>query len=457
MRIIELLQHNGLLGRRGPIRKSIDALSFSQIIDLVEEIKEAATVDRAPAKGSVFSFAASLGLSGSALECAEISCRIRRVNSLARFAVLYSDEVYIHNFLTDSDIDEDDSDVPIEIIKEDLYDNLVVLHEIRPLIEQGYLKLFEPQRNRCFSCQAKEFIGINAYKRFDREYSKLRQEYLKNIQVNLEQNDNETLLDCDGPLPYFEHGQIISYADTPEGLASHPRILKRAQRGLSVPLSKPLIKELGIHNRLAHNVVTNAIHGAATSSSLGTSFLTEHDIHLSFLNSLHYESEIRHRNAIALNQLESIIPFIGDVTLRDVIKVRQREGDAFIAYRQSLNSAIDNFSKAGGIFTEKDARDLHADVIAPSLALLDRKVKQAKRDLISKPLQSLAGMAGAISFGLLTGLVPPNVTAIAQTIGVVKFGADLIQNVMASADQEKEIKNDQFYFLWRIKKITKKR
>jgi hypothetical protein len=49
-------------------------------------------------------------------------------------------------------------------------------------------------------------------------------------------------------------------------------------------------------------------------------------------------------------------------------------------------------------------------------------------------------------------LISSNTSAVAEAIGLVKFGADMIGNVMAYSDREKDIKNDQFYFLWKIKK-----
>jgi hypothetical protein len=138
--------------------------------------------------------------------------------------------------------------------------------------------------------------------------------------------------------------------------------------------------------------------------------------------------------------------------LPDIIKLRQREEEAFITYRQALNQAIGNFASYNAVFTEQDARALYGDVIAPSLAQLEQKVNQAKRDLIRKPVRSFVGIVGAISFGILTGLVPQNIINIAQTIGLAKFGADILKDMMALGDKEDAIRSDHFYFLWKVKK-----
>jgi len=98
---------------------------------------------------------------------------------------------------------------------------------------------------------------------------------------------------------------------------------------------------------------------------------------------------------------------------------------------------------------------LRADVIDPSIAQLDSKVKQAKRDLVKKPIRSLIGVVGVISFGISTGIVPPDMATIAKAIGLVKFGSNMIEHTMAIGDEEDAIKNNNFYFLWKLRKKAK--
>ena len=215
---------------------------------------------------------------------------------------------------------------------------------------------------------------------------------------------------------------------------------------------KTLVKDLGLHIEYAHDIVTNAIFGLATSNCLNTTFLTDNDLHIHFLNSLHSIFEISRRNLIAEKYLTSIVPFLEDIELKNIIKLRRREAEAFILYRKALNDAIDSFISYSGSFSEKDAQSLYADVIAPSLAQLDTKIKKAKRDLVSKPLRSLTGIVGVISFGLLTGLVPSDISEIVKALGLLKFGSDFIKDTMAFGDTDKSIRGDQFYFLWKVKK-----
>ncbi len=59
---------------------------------------------------------------------------------------------------------------------------------------------------------------------------------------------------------------------------------------------------------------------------------------------------------------------------------------------------------------------------------------------------------------MLTGLIPVDVSVLATTVGVAKFGSDLIKELMAAGDKEDTIRNDQFYFLWKVReRVQKKR
>jgi hypothetical protein len=262
--------------------------------------------------------------------------------------------------------------------------------------------------------------------------------------------DEEFICVCSGPEPFFEHEIVSSLPTVPEEIRSRPSILKRIERGETVPLSKTLSKELKLHIDFAHIAVSSVIHGLATSTSLGSSFLTGSDIEIRFLNSLQPSMELADRNQIAFDHLSSMVPFIEDVELPDVIKVRKREEDAFIAFRGALNSAIDEFTAASSNFSEKQAEQLYADVIMPSVASLNQRVKLAKKDLISKPVKSLLGISGVISFGLLSGLIPQDVAAVAEAIGLVKFGSDLVQDLLSMGDKERSVKTEKCYFLWKV-------
>lgn len=448
--ILQILKEKNILGNKGPLIRSIDSLSLGEFVDIAKEIKARIKSNYKPVKNPLFSHSASLSLGGSSLECSYIDCRIQRINNLARFALMYSDKVFIDNFF--GGYTDLDSNADLSWAKENFFDDLLVIHEIRPLVEKGFIEFFAPETNVCFSCHARRFLGESAVKKFNRSYKKLQLEYLNKMSVVADREPDGICFSCKGPEPYFDHEKVRTAFHVPDPLIKRPSILKKIQDRKTVPISKTLVRDLGLHIEYAHDIVTNAIFGLATSNCLNTTFLTDNDLHIHFLNSLHSIFEISRRNLIAEKYLTSMVPFLEDIELKNIIKLRRREAEAFILYRKALNDAIDSFISYSGSFSEKDAQSLYADVIAPSLAQLDTKIKKAKRDLVSKPLRSLTGIVGVISFGLLTGLVPSDISEIVKALGLLKFGSDFIKDTMAFGDTDKSIRGDQFYFLWKVKK-----
>lgn len=447
--IIKKLKRSGLLNNQGPKTSAIQSLSMLKIADLAIDIENTIRKSYQSARSPIFSHAASLNLGGGTIECGEIGCRLSRVRKLARFASLYCDEVFIASFFAGYKDPDDWKD--LEFAQRELFNDLILIHELAPLINDGLVKFYSPRTNVCFSCQARQFLDKNAGKKFSLQYRKLKKQYLDNLTVNCELADDQYTFELDCPSPFLDHPLYLQGDAPPYPIVKRRTILNRINSGIRVNASKTLTKELDFHTDLAHSVATNAILGLVTSGTLQTSFLTENDIHISFLNSLHKENMARQKNLIALNHLSSIVPFVEDVPMKDLLKLRRREKEAFISYRKALNVAIDNFGGIADTFTERDAKELHADVINPKLVDLERKVKAAKRDLIKKPFRSLSSVVGVISFGLLTGLITPDIAAIAKTIGLVKFGSDTIMQTMALGDKEDAIKSDHFYFLWKLK------
>jgi hypothetical protein len=113
-----------------------------------------------------------------------------------------------------------------------------------------------------------------------------------------------------------------------------------------------------------------------------------------------------------------------------LIKIRKREEEAFIKYRQALNEAIDTYKSISSSFSERDARALYSDVIAPGLANLNQSVQVAKRDLVKRAYRSVVAVVGAISFGLYTGFIPTELAEMAKVIGFTKIATDILGNLL---------------------------
>jgi len=449
----EHLRKKNIVSHRGINKKIIDKLSKIKMIDLSEELLDiclSLAQKRPPTRYGHFS---SLSLSGAIEGCYSLKCRLKRIDQLARFAALYSDGVYIRNFLDDYAHLKNESKT--ELSKR-LYNDLHLIWYIRPLLEGGNISLLAPMEHMCPHCFVEHYgLEPTLAERLISVRRKLGQQYLSNTSLKFVKLGNRYCLEARGPESLYKHGfQGVILSKLPYPIKHKPRLLTKLNTQNKLEVSKTLQKELNHHDHMASQVIKNICYELASNKTLGTSFVTDNELHISILQMLTNNSEIERCNKIAFENLTTHIPFLSDVNIRNLLKLRQREQESFILFRAALNEAICEFTQCGRELTRSAACELYSDIIAPRLALLDRKVKRAKTDLVSTATRSVFGTVGALSFGLYTGLVDVKVGAIAAAIGLAKFASD-IQKIMGVGDAEKVIQEDELYFLWKIKEKTK--
>ncbi len=453
--VVNILRENDLIVKNKPNPDKVLSMGLRQIGEIIHQIETDVDLSISEYQRKIFSFASSPELGGSGFLCNYHNCRLNKIKQLARFAALYSDVVFIPNFLSGFEYEPNLTSNQEFSVRESLYDDLLVITEILPLLESGRIRLVNPARDICLACQAEEFLGLQAGKLFDSKYKALQKKYLNNM-TSCCYLQEEVCFECNGAQPYFEHEIVVTYPKNHPEISLRANILKKIEKGKIVPLTKQAIKEQGLHVHFAHKIVSSSLHGIATSSLLETAFLTDSDIDIEFINMMQPSYKVTERNSIALEHLSSMVPFLEDLDIKDVLKVRDREEEAFIRFRSSLNSAIEIFQSESSKFTRKQAEQLYSDILMPKLAYLEQKVKSAKKDLISNPIKSLLGMVGVISFGLLSGLIREDLVSIAKALGLVKVGSDLFKDLLSVNEAEKSITLDDYYFLWKIRKRKKK-
>ena len=448
--ITNLLHKKNLVKKNSPNIETINSLSFNDIEKIGAELEDIIKSETKPVKNNIATHTASSGLGGGISECSGLSCRINSIDQLSRFALMYSDKIYIQSYFTKYPVISVFYD--LDSLRETFFDDITLILELGPLIDNDFIGFYCPTTETCFTCQAKTFIGEAAGKNFISSYRNLQQQYLNNMSVEavIEYDELEFLFD--GPDPFFHHSYSRLQLDIPTPLKKRPTILKKIKAGTKVNLSKTMIKDLGFHTDYAHTIVSDALAGIAASKFYNSIFISDNNLHFNFLNSLQPVKEIANRNRIAEKYLTAIVPFITDVKLKDILKIRKREEESFLLFRKGLNEAIDNFSSPSGIITEKEAKSLYADIIKPSIAQLDIKVKQAKKDLVVNTYRPVIGIAGVISFGMLAGLFPNDLSEIIKALGLFKFGTEFVSNLLTLGDSEEKLKSEQFYFLWKLKK-----
>ncbi len=152
--------------------------------------------------------------------------------------------------------------------------------------------------------------------------------------------------------------------------------------------------------------------------------------------------------------LTCLLPFVESVDAQSLIKLRNSEQEAFILFRAALTKAIEEYKIAGDSFTERDAQAVYADILQPRLASLSAKISKADKSLFKGVVRKIAGWTGAISVGFLTGIFTTPLAG-AAAFGATKIGAEVIEETMAKSDKKETISQDELYFLWKVKELSK--
>lgn len=246
-----------------------------------------------------------------------------------------------------------------------------------------------------------------------------------------------------------------TYEYIPESILRISNIAKKIKNGETVELNRSQIKKLGIDRHLANLMFQDIAFSLVSSQSFGTSILTSSEKHVEILNAITDDKQLNENNKISRALLSAKVPLANDLNIADVLRLRKREQDSFILFRKCLRDAIGEYCKIKGSITDNQARDIYCSIIEPGLARLNKKVEKARRDLIKGARRELLGWAGAISFGVYSGFLNADILTMASAMGLATI-ATALKKIMKKSDFEEEVKQEDLYFLWKIKKLNNK-
>jgi hypothetical protein len=303
-----------------------------------------------------------------------------------------------------------------EELKAAVYCDLVILGCFRPLIESGRIIPITPPDEFCPGC-----FGSNpGIRDLDQRRKTIRQwlseKYLRETEVRLERTGEKFAFVVTGTDVLLGHGTgAWIKEDLPDGLKARRGLVTRLTQGKTIKLSRDASRLAKIHEMNADEILRNVFFELICSQCLGTSFLTERPLDIDVLNKLSEDHALAKRNHLVQEHLTAIVPFLASVRIRDLLALRDKEGDSFLAFRQALTRAIDDYKGCQNQrFNAQDASQLYGDVIEPELAKLDVAFKTARRRLLKGSGVKVVSWVGAIAFGLYSGFIPQQLEQAAQ-------------------------------------------
>jgi hypothetical protein len=453
--LFEPFERVGIIKRNRVNEDAIFLMPLSRLLDLLDSVTADTFVLNNEFRSSDHTYCASFGMGGGRDECWGLECRQESLNELARFAALYGDQVVVYNSLSDLAPSReqhiprgDETEVRIGVSHD-----LQLLLAIRPLIEAGKVVLFTPALDFCPACQAEALFGSQAGHRLKRATKQLETQ-LSELPVEFYRDEFSYIAQWKTPGGLFRHeGHLKEFDVLPDTIIASPRTVKQIEAGKSVCLSADMKKKLGLFADEASNVLLSLHFQLSVANAVNALFLTNRDIDVNILSLISRDIQMDKNNKISAKHLTSVVPFAGDVPIASLLRLRKREEEAFINFRAALDIALRESVRQQGSFTERDARALYSDVIAPEIATLDRKVKEAKRDLVRVSLTSAAALTAMIGFGMYSGMVTPEFKAVVSGLGLAKLVYDITSKALEAADVDKPVRLEKFYFLWKVRNL----
>jgi hypothetical protein len=143
--------------------------------------------------------------------------------------------------------------------------------------------------------------------------------------------------------------------------------------------------------------------------------------------------------------LRMSLPSINRVPVKELIAIRESEGDSFASFRNALTSAAQKMTASTQNASAHDlSEQIVQDLVQPELVKIEARLRSARKTLKRKTALSLAVGALATKCGLLLGLGP--------TAGPIGIGAAAAGSMAAGAkylEEKQSIELSDMYFLWK--------
>lgn len=451
--LYELLENRGVLRKGRPHSELIATVSETELLDIAAQAAEITAVSAAPSAVGAFEHSATMGLGGWPRPCSSLECRLRHVLSLGQFAAFYSDRVYIPNFMMDHFAHRGTRSE--EVLRSRFLDDVTIFSAIRPLVEAGRVVPVTPSETRCPRCFGLYDAPNSEREQINRTERMLAQEYFRHTKMELFLRGDSFSVRYWGPEELLEHPVIRPLPEwAVRIIEAVPSLHRRLLSGKVVEANASLRKKLRLHDDLALDVLSDVTFELALAQALGTSYLADKQIQVIALNSLGTDVGLNDRNTLIGRYLKLLVPFVAGVDPADLLQLRRREGESFLLFRRALCEAIDEVRKGGSAFTGENARELYSDVLEPRLAELDRRIAMGRRGLGISALGFVGSWTGAITFGMLSGLLPANLTGIAAALGIASVQKGTEALIASKSSRDAVVRTDDLYFLWRVKRLA---
>lgn len=459
-KLIEFLDDFGI--NENNVEKVINKLSKKRFIKFVKDLKKAA-VGKNIRSVSPFNFFANSQLSGFPYPCSSIDCRKGHLEQLARFAALYSDTVVIQNpfaTISNSSLEKEDS----EYLKRIVLSDIKTLLPFRSMFEAGIFNFSKNNFNLCHGCLAKllEYEEKIFRKKIFQVRKILEEDFFKKVKVYGKDYGDFSFFKYIGDDEIIPHGSILTCKNNDD---SNKSIIERLQEltdisdeeyslvgnfeefGRKYKFTKKKIKERGVYDHLISRISIDYFMQEFYSKINSSTYLTNMGIEGKLLS----VADDKHKqvyNDELTRALEHTVPVLPLLPIDTLVKFRMNETDSFKIYRDNLSTVL----KSVGNLSCNDIQERIRDVVLPELNEINNKISVSKQSFKGELYSSFFVASAFISIGLFTGFLAPDVGKIIATIGGFDFCKNTAKAIKDYFSTPPEVKENRFYFLWKMNK-----
>jgi hypothetical protein len=145
------------------------------------------------------------------------------------------------------------------------------------------------------------------------------------------------------------------------------------------------------------------------------------------------------------------LPILDGVPVKELVRLREREHDSFLRFRDSLRAAIkERAALAGSASARSVADQIQMDVIEPSLNKIRQQLAASEKALAKKTGVSLFLGALVTTCGILCGLSP----TLAVPAGITAVATGTNSAAQKHIGEKQDISMHSMYFLWQASEHT---
>lgn len=452
---IALLENSAFFKANKPNLKLIESASVDQILEFCNELSEITSIKNFNKQNSLYTHSASIGLGGGRQPCCAVNCRLKRTQELAQFASLYSDRVYINNFAHEHVLHSEHLADNQDKFRKEFAHDIIIYSYLLPLIDKGFVVPVS-HMNMCPHCLTTSCHDQSALK-YDQLQEFLNNKFYNEVEFSLSCNhDGGYFFNAKGTEKLLSHGNQSVWLDDITNLKELiPSISEKLSIEKDVIFTTEEAQRIFAAELFTDGIMQTISFELSGAAALKTAYLSDSDFDIELLQKMTDDPVTKKCTSLMGNHLKCLVPFLGNVTPAELLELRKNEEESFVLFRNSLSKAVEEYRENGQTFTDRDAQILYSDVVMPNLAALEAKVKKAKRHFMKGSRRKIMGWVGALSAGFYIGSFTADPVAGGVTFGAVKAASELIDNVMTQSDSEESIKDDELYFLWKVKKLSK--